>query len=75
MAPAILLTTRSRRRARTVAAELQAAIDEDRGGEGLSTASFGLLAAYDVPHWAVGVSVEWAGLLRGWAVVATEEVD
>jgi len=68
----ILFVSHLRRRARAVERELQAAIDEDRGGEGLSPANFRLLSSYRVPDWARGVRVERAGWLS-WAVVATEE--
>ncbi len=61
-----------RRRAREVERQLQEAIEERDGAEGLSPVSFRLLAEYGIEDWAHGVRVERAGLFQH-AVVATEE--
>jgi hypothetical protein len=52
-----------------VARELQDAIVEDRGVEGLAPPNFRLLARYGVPGWAKGVTVVRRGLR--WTVEPT----
>jgi hypothetical protein len=64
-APAIgvvLYASRNPWRAARVARDLQAAVEEDLGGDGLSPANFRLLARWRVPAGTLAVEVERRGL-------------